>query len=81
MKTKHSNEAVDRYIRDYQRVQIRWQNHITNLDQISQLTRLSKRVVSQYVDLLPDKLKSISKNESDKNVDLNTKNVLVNKEP
>jgi hypothetical protein len=81
MKTKHCNEAVDRYIRDYQRVQILWQNHITNLDQISQLTRLSKRVVSQYVDLLPDKLKSISKNESDKNVDLNTKNALVNKEP
>jgi hypothetical protein len=81
MKTKHSNEAVDRYIRDYQRVQILWQNHITNLDQITQLTRLSKRVVQQYIDLLPDKLKSISKNVSDKNVDLNHNNALVNKEP
>jgi len=80
MKTKHSNEAVDRYIRDYQRVQILWQNHITNLDQISQLTRLSKRVVQQYVDLLPDKLKSISKNESDKNIDLINQNTLLNKE-
>lgn len=80
MKTKHSNEAVDRYIRDYQRVQILWQNNITNLDQITQLTRLSKRVVQQYVDLLPDKLKSISKNEPYKNVDLNNKNALVNKE-
>lgn len=80
MKTKHSCEAVDRYIRDYQRVQILWQNHITNLDQISQLTRLSKRVVQQYVDLLPDKLKSISKIESNKNVDLNDRNTLINKE-
>jgi transcriptional regulator with XRE-family HTH domain len=80
MKTKHSCEAVDRYIRDYQRVQILWQNHITNLDQISQLTRLSKRVVQQYVDLLPDKFKSISKNEYDKNVDLNNQNMLLNKE-
>lgn len=80
MKTKHSCEAVDRYIRDYQRVQILWQNHITNLDQIAQLTRLSKRVVQQYVDLLPDKLKSISKIESNKNVDLNDQNTLINKE-
>jgi predicted transcriptional regulator len=80
MKTKHSCEAVDRYIRDYQRVQILWHNHITNLDQISQLTRLSKRVVQQYVDLLPDKLKSISKNEANKNVDLNDQNALINKE-
>lgn len=80
MKTKHSCEAVDRYIRDYQRVQILWQNHITNLDQIAQLTRLSKRVVKQYVDLLPDKLKSISKIESNKNVDLNDQNTLINKQ-
>ena len=64
MKTKHSNEAVDRYIRDYQRVEILWQHGETNLDQISQLVRLSKRVVQQYVDLLPDKIRnSISKNK------------------
>jgi hypothetical protein len=69
MKTKHSNEAVDRYIRDYQRVEILWQNGITDLDQIAQLTRLSKRVVQQYVDLLPDKIRNaISKN---KKLDLN----------
>lgn len=71
IKTKHSNEAVDRYIRDYQRVEILWQNGITNLDQIAQLTRLSKRVLQQYVDLLPDKIRNtISKNkklDSDKN--------------
>ena len=64
MKTKHSNEAVDRYIRDYQRVEILWQHGVTNLDQISQLVRLSKRVVQQYVDLLPDKIKNkLSKNK------------------
>jgi len=64
IKTKHSNEAVDRYIRDYQRVEILWQNGITNLDQIAQLTRLSKRVLQQYVDLLPDKIRNtISKNK------------------
>jgi len=80
LKTKHSNEAVDRYIKDYHRVQILWQNNITDLDQISQLTRLSKRVIQQYVDLLPEKIKkSISKNKSDKNVDFNSKNGLFNK--
>jgi len=64
LKTKHSNEAVDRYIRDFQRVQILWQNDITKIDQIAQLTRLSPKVVQQYVDLLPDKIRnSISKNK------------------
>jgi len=70
MKTKHSNEAVDRYIRDYHRVEMLWKHGITNLDQISQMIRLSKRVVQQYVDLLPDKIrKSISKNVYNKNLD------------
>jgi len=63
LKTKHSKEAVDRYIKDYHKVEILWKNKITDLDQISQLTRLSKKVVQQYIDLLPDKLKNfISKN-------------------
>ncbi len=57
MKTKHSKEAVDRYIRDYHRVELVWKNGITDLDQISQLIRLSKRVVQQYVDLLPEKIR------------------------
>lgn len=57
VKTKHSNEAVDRYIRDYHRVEILWKHGVTSLDEISQLVRLSKRVIQQYVDLLPDKLK------------------------
>jgi hypothetical protein len=57
IRTKHSNEAVDRYIRDYHRVEILWKHDVTSIDEISQLVRLSKRVVQQYVDLLPDKLK------------------------
>lgn len=68
LKTKHSKEAVDRYIKDYHRVEMLWKHGITNTDQISQMIRLSKKVVVQYVDLLPDKIrKSISKN---KNLDL-----------
>jgi hypothetical protein len=64
LKTNHSNEAVDRYIRDYHRVEILWKHGITDLDKISQLSRLSKRVIQQYVDLLPDKLKkSLAKNK------------------
>jgi len=67
VKTKHSKEAVDRYIRDYHRVELLWQYGITDPDQISQLTRLSKRVVLQYIDLLPKKiLKKFSKNEKPK---------------
>ncbi len=64
VKTKHSKEAVDRYIRDYHRVEILWKHGIVDLHKISQLTRLSKRVVHQYVDLLPDKLKKhLTKNK------------------
>lgn len=66
MKTKHSNEAIDRYIRDYHRVEILWQHGITAIDKISQLTRLSKRVVQQYVDLLPDKMKHLISNQNRK---------------
>jgi hypothetical protein len=63
LRTHHSKEAVDRYIKDYHKVEILWKHQITNLDQISQLTRLSKKVAQQYVDLLPVKLKnSMSKN-------------------
>lgn len=57
LKTKHSNEAVDRYIKDYHRVELLWNHDIKDLDQISHLSRLSKRVVQQYVDLLPNKFK------------------------
>lgn len=62
VKTKHSHESVDRYIKDYHRVEMLWQYGITDLDKISQLARLSKKVVQQYIDLLPDKVKK-SKNK------------------
>ena len=32
VKTNHSKEAVDRYIRDYHLVEILWKHGITNLD-------------------------------------------------
>ena len=62
-KTRHSKEAVDRYIRDYESVKI-VRKATENIDEISQITHLSKRVVSQYLDLIPDdELKSLdSKN-------------------
>ena len=56
LKSKHSKEAVDRYIKDYHRVETLWKHGITDLDKIAQLTRLSKRVAQQYIDLLPEKI-------------------------
>jgi len=80
IKTNHSNESVDRYIRDYHRVQILWENGITNMDQISQLARLSKKVVQQYIDLLPEKVRHyMSKNKTDNKLASNEKNELNNK--
>ena len=65
LKTNHSKEAVDRYIKDYHRVLILWQHDINDPDKISHLSRLAKRVVLQYIDLLPTKLKnSLSKNDA-----------------
>jgi hypothetical protein len=74
IKTKHSNEAVDRYIRDYSRVKMLWQHGITDMEQISQLTWLTKRVVQQYIDLLPDKVRY----KLSKNLDSNNKNANLN---
>jgi hypothetical protein len=63
LKTNHSKEAVDRYIKDYHKVELLWKHSITDFDEIALLTRLSKRVAKQYIDLLPTKLKnSMSKN-------------------
>jgi predicted transcriptional regulator len=55
VKTNHSKEAIDRYIKDYHKVETLWTHGITDLDTISQLSRLSKRVCQQYIDLLPEK--------------------------
>ena len=51
-KTKHSKEAVDRYIRDYESVKV-VRTATADMDNISHITRLSKRVISQYLDLIP----------------------------
>ena len=51
-KTKHSKEAVDRYIHDYESVKI-VRTATDDIDKISQITKLSKRVISQYLDLIP----------------------------
>ena len=51
-KTKHSKEAVDRYIRDYESVKV-VRTATADIDKISHITRLSKRVISQYLDLNP----------------------------
>jgi len=76
IKTNHSTESVDRYIRDYHRVELLWKHGITDLDQISQLARLSKRVAQQYVDLLPEKVrKKISKNKNE--LDFDQKNSIL----
>lgn len=52
-KTNHSKEAVDRYIRDYEAVKT-VRTAIADVDKISQITHLSQRVVTQYLDLIPD---------------------------
>ena len=54
-KTKHSKESVDRYIRDYESVKT-VRAATDDIDKISQITKLSKRVVSQYLDLIPQRL-------------------------
>ena len=61
-KTKHSKEAVDRYIRDYEKVKV-VRAATADIDTISQITGLSKRVITQYLDLIPEhQLQSIDAN-------------------
>ena len=62
-KTKHSKEAVDRYIHDYESVKT-VRAATDNIDKISQITKRSKRVISQYLDLIPQH----SLNEMDANL-------------
>jgi hypothetical protein len=73
LKTNDSNEAVDRYIRDYHRVEMVWKHGITDLEKISQLAPLSKRVVQQYIDLLPEKVRrgDAGKQQTDNSLDSN----------
>jgi len=49
--TKHSQQAVDRYLKDFHRVQTVY-NHQTDPDYISLVTAISKSVVNQYINLI-----------------------------
>ena len=51
-RTNHSKEAVERYIRDFLAVQLLY-SQFKEIETISLVTRISKRVVSQYIDLIP----------------------------
>ncbi len=52
LRTNHSKEAVERYIRDFLAVQL-LHSKFDSIETISLVTRLSKRVVQQYIDLIP----------------------------
>lgn len=58
IKTNHSKEAVDRYIKDYHKVETLWEHDIKDLNDINRLSGLSKRVAQQYIDLLPEKIRN-----------------------
>jgi len=51
-RTNHSKDAVERYIRDFEAIKL-LSKHFDDLTTISLVARLSKSVVSQYIDLLP----------------------------
>lgn len=51
-RTNHSKDAVERYIRDFEAVKL-LASKFDDINNISLVTRLSKSVVNQYLDLLP----------------------------
>jgi Protein of unknown function (DUF1670) len=51
LETKHSQKAVDRYLKDFHRVQTCYQ-HNPNLDFICQVTAMSPHLVKQYLNLI-----------------------------
>ena len=51
-KTKHSRDAVERYIRDFEAVRL-LAPKFDDVDTISRIIRLASRVVRQYLDLIP----------------------------
>lgn len=62
-KTNHSKEAVDRYIRDYETVKLLTQVS-TDSEVIGRMARLSKKVVQQYLDLIPESDKKPKKSKT-----------------
>jgi hypothetical protein len=61
-KTNHSKESVDRYIRDFETVKLLTKVS-TNPEVIGRMARLSKKVVQQYLDLIPSKDKKVDKGQ------------------
>ncbi|MFC2085403.1 DUF1670 domain-containing protein [Bacteroidota bacterium] len=51
-RTNHSKDSVERYIRDFEAVRL-LAPKFDDINTISLITRLSKSVVNQYIDLLP----------------------------
>jgi len=51
-RTNHSKEAVERYIRDFEAIRM-LDKKFDDMNSISLITRLSKRVVQQYIELIP----------------------------
>jgi hypothetical protein len=51
-RTNHSQEAVERYIRDFEAIRL-LATKFDDLNTISLITRLTKPVVEQYIDLIP----------------------------
>ena len=49
--SKHTQQAVDRYLKDFHRVQTVY-NHKSDPDYISLVTNISKSVVNQYINLI-----------------------------
>jgi len=51
-RTNHSKDAVERYIRDFEAIRM-LDTKFDDINSISLITRLSKRVVQQYIELIP----------------------------
>jgi hypothetical protein len=58
--TKHSQRAVDRYLKDFHRVRTCYE-HMQDVDFITRTTGLSKYLVSQYVDIIVENERTIAK--------------------
>jgi hypothetical protein len=58
--TKHSQRAVDRYLKDFHRVRTCYE-HMQDIDFITRTTGLSKHLVNQYVDIIIENERTIAK--------------------
>jgi hypothetical protein len=58
--TKHSQRAVDRYLKDFHRVRTCYE-HMPDIDLVVRTTGLSKRLVNQYVDIIEENEKPSTK--------------------